>query len=218
MFISIYVYYRVQVFRFAIIAAPLFKLLRKNAPFKQTNIEKQAIEYLKYTLTSLLALVSINYSEPLRQIILACNSSKKRQRVVIIQVSLNSYQHLIRFKSRVQSTTKRNQNLSKYKCKALLLTLKKFQLYIYRVQFIVETNAKTLITQLQRSATNLLEALITRQLALLNIQDFNIVYIAKKKNIVANALLRRLELEGQELPTKPKEDVEDFINAHLNAL
>ena len=216
MFISIYVYYRVQILGFAIIAAPLFKLLRKNTPFKQTNKEKQAIEHLKQALTLALALILINYLELIRQIILIVNSSKKGQGAVIMQLNLKGYQHLIQFKSRVQSIIERNQDSSKYKYKALLLTLKKFRLYIYRVQFIIEIDAKTLIAQLQRSAIDLLGALITYQLALLNIQDFNIVYVVEKKNIIANALLRQPKADNQVLLEELEDNVEDFINTYLN--
>ena len=133
-----------------------------------------------------------------------------------MQLNLKGYQHLIQFKSGVQSIIERNQDSSKYKCKALLLTLKKFRLYIYRVQFIIETDVKTLITQLQRSATDLLRALITCQLALLNMQDFNIVYIVEKKNVITNALLRQPKADNQVLLEELEDNVEDFINTHLN--
>ena len=48
--------------------------------------------------------------------------------------------------------------------------------------------------------------------------DFDIVHVAGKKNVVTNTLLRRLEPKGQELPKELEEDVEDFIDAYLNAI
>ena len=48
--------------------------------------------------------------------------------------------------------------------------------------------------------------------------DFDIVHVAGKKNVVADALSRRPEPEGWEPPEEPEEDVEDFIDAHLNAI
>ena len=55
-----------------------------------------------------------------------------------------------------------NWDSGKHECKALLLALKKFRPYIYGVHFTVQTDAKTLIDQINQSATDLLGALITR--------------------------------------------------------
>jgi hypothetical protein len=84
---------------------------------------------------------------------------------------------------------------------------------LYGVCFTVKTDAKTLIAQLQHSATDLPGALVTCWLALLNLWDFDIVYVAGKKNVVADALLRRPEGDDWELLDKPEEDVEEFIDA-----
>jgi hypothetical protein len=46
--------------------------------------------------------------------------------------------------------------------------------------------------------------------------EFDIIYILGKKNVVADALLRRLEVDGWELPMEPEDDVEDFIDAYLS--
>ena len=43
----------------------------------------------------------------------------------------------------------------------MLLALKKFRPWIYGVHFIVETDARTLVNQLNRSASDLPRALIT---------------------------------------------------------
>lgn len=48
--------------------------------------------------------------------------------------------------------------------------------------------------------------------------DFDIVHVAGKKNVVADALLRRLEEDGWELLDEPEDDVEDFIDLYLNAI
>jgi hypothetical protein len=54
---------------------------------------------------------------------------------------------------------------------------------------------------------------VTCWLALLNLWDFDIVYVAGKKNVVADALLRRPEGDDWELLDEPEEDVEEFIDA-----
>ena len=61
-------------------------------------------------------------------------------------------------------------------------------------------------------------ALITWWLAYLNTQDFNIVYVARKKNVVTNALLQRPEPEGQEPLSELEEDVNNLINSAINSV
>jgi hypothetical protein len=196
MFLGICVYYRVWIQGFAVLADPMFKLLRKNAPFEWVSAQEQAMESLKTALCSAPALVSITYSEPLQPIIVAVDGSKKGWGAVLMQLDLNNRRHPVRYESGVWSKSERNWDSGKHECKALLLTLKKFRSYLYGVQFTVETDAKTLVAQLQRSATDLPGALVTRWLALLNLWDFDIVHVAGKKNVVADALSRRPEGEG----------------------
>ena len=59
-------------------------------------------------------------------------------------------------------------------------------------------------------------ALITQQLAYLNTQDFNIVYITRKKNVIANALLQRPKPEGQKPLLELEEDINNLINSAIN--
>ncbi|KAK1907837.1 hypothetical protein P3342_006166 [Pyrenophora teres f. teres] len=172
---------------------------------------------LKESLCTAPALVSIDYSEPFRAIFVAVDGSKKGWGAVLMQLDALGRRHPIRYESGVWSMSERNWDSGKHECKALLLTLKKFRSYLYGVRFTVETDAKTLVAQLQRSATDLPGALVTRWLALLNLWDFDIVHVPGKKNVVADALSRRPEPEGWEPPEEPEEDVEDFIDAHLNA-
>jgi hypothetical protein len=78
-----------------------------------------------------------------------------------MQLDTKNQQHPIRFESGVWSKSERNWDSGKHECKALLLAIKKFCAYLYNIQFTVETDAKTLIAQLQRSALELPGALIT---------------------------------------------------------
>ena len=173
---------------------------------------------LKRALSSPPALVSINYSEPLLPIILSVDGSKKGWGAVLQQSDANNNRHPVRFESGVWSKSERNWDAGKHECKALLLAIKKFRAYLYNVRFTVETDAKTLVAQLQRSASEMPGALITRWLAYLNTWDFDIVHVAGKKNVVADALSRRPEPEGWEPPSESEEDVDDLIDSAINSV
>ncbi|KAF7575775.1 Asp-protease-2 domain containing protein [Pyrenophora tritici-repentis] len=74
-FLGMCVYYRIWIIGFAIVAEPLFLLLRKNAPFVWLVEQQSAMNFLKEALCNTPALVSIDYSEPLRAIIVAADSA-----------------------------------------------------------------------------------------------------------------------------------------------
>jgi hypothetical protein len=216
-FLGVCVYYRIWIIGFAIIAEPLFRLLRKDAHFQWEDEQRSAMKQLKEALCSAPALISIDYTMPMKPLIVAVDGSKKGWGAVIMQVDVSGHRHPARYESGSWSKSERNWDSGKHECKALLLALKKFRSYLYGTRFTVETDAKTLVAQLQRSATDLPGALVTRWLALLNLWDFDIVHVAGKKNVVADALSRRPEEDGWEPPEEAEEDVEDFIDAHLNS-
>ncbi|KAK1914337.1 hypothetical protein P3342_007583 [Pyrenophora teres f. teres] len=152
MFIGVCVYYRIWIIGFAMVAEPLFLLLRKNA-LSVGNPSSVQLWLLKESLCTAPALVSIDYSEPFRAIFVAVDGSKKGWGAVLMQLDALGRRHPIRYESGVWSMSERNWDSGKHECKALLLTLKKFRSY----------------------------------------------------------------MEGWEPPEEPEEDVEDFIDAHLNA-
>jgi len=53
-------------------------------------------------------------------------------------------------------------NAGKRKCHGLLKVLKKTQFWLYGIQFIIELDANTLVTQLNMPAADLPGALVTR--------------------------------------------------------
>jgi hypothetical protein len=218
MFVGLCVYYRIWIEGFAIIAAPLFDLLRKDANFQWTIEASDAMSRLKHCLTSAPALVSIDYSEPMRLVVISVDGSKKGWGAVIQQEDSMGRRHPVRYESGVWSTAERNWDSGKHECKALLLALKKFRPWIYGIHFVVETDARTLVDQLNRSATDLPGALITRWLALLNMWEFEVRHVEGKRNTVADALSRRPEQPGWQPPEEAEDDVEDFIDKHLGAL
>ena len=196
MFLGICVYYRIWIEGFARRAAALFNLLRKDSVFAWTQEAAAAMDDLKHCVTHAPALISIDYCEPLQPIIIAVDGSKKGWGAVLQQEDSMGHRRPVRYESGVWAVTERNWDSGKHECKAMLLALKKFRPWIYGVHFVVETDARTLVDQLNRSATDLPGALITRWLALLNMWEFDVRHVEGKKNVVADALSRRPEPEG----------------------
>ena len=119
-----------------------------------------------------------------------------------------------RFKSGIWSKGEYKYDSGKLKCRALLYALKKLRVWLYGARFTVETDANTLVAQLNRSATDLPGSLITRWLAWIQLWDFDVRHVPGKKNSAADGLSRRPAQEG-ELRDKPEEDPEDFIDLEL---
>ena len=71
--------------------------------------------------------------------------------------------------------------------------LKKFRFWLYGVHFVVETDAHTLAAQLNRTATDLPGALVTRWLAWIGLFDFEVKHVPGVRNGAADALSRRTE-------------------------
>jgi hypothetical protein len=103
------------------------------------------MEKLKAYIMNAPALVSIDYTELIRQIIILVDGSKKGWGAVLQQLDLDGLKRPVRFELGVWLISERNWDLGKHECKAMLLALKKFCLWIYGVYFVVETDARTLV-------------------------------------------------------------------------
>ena len=154
----------------------------------------------------------IRYNKPLLVIFIIVNISLEGQGGVIEQVDTEGHRYPARFKSGVQSKAKRNYDAYKRECKGVIYLLKKFRYYLYRVYFILETDTKTLVTQLNQSTLDLPISLITRQLVQLYLFNFKVRHVLRKKNIIANTLSRRLYTEKDK---EEEEEVERFLDTQL---
>jgi len=74
-FMGLCVYYWIWVSHFALVLDPLYSLLRKDAKWQWGNEQQAAMDFLKVALTSAPALVKLDYSEGVGEIILAVNAS-----------------------------------------------------------------------------------------------------------------------------------------------
>lgn len=215
-FIGICGYYRIWIEFYALIAEPIFKLFRKGEVFRWGWEQADAMEVLKEALTTAPALVGISYEPDAGEIIATFDASKQGWGAVLMQEDEQKRRHPARYESGLWSASEMNYDAGKKECKALLKGLKKFRQYLYGVHFIVEVDAKILVAQLNRSASDLPGALVTRWIAWIRLFDFEVRHVPGKKNAVADGLSRKPPGPSDILEEDEEEDIEDFIDSELD--
>ena len=83
-FLGVCVYYRIWIKGFALIAEPIYRLLKKDTVFDWTGEQDAAMDRLKLALTSALALVRLDVSEEACLIILAVDASLQGWGIVLM--------------------------------------------------------------------------------------------------------------------------------------
>lgn len=214
-FIGLCVYYRIWIPSFSLVAAPIYHLMKRGVPFAWENEQIEAMEALRQALTTAPALMPINYEPGAGLIIVASDASGSGWGAVLMQEDELQRRHPSRYESGVWTAVERNYDAGKRECKGLLKALKKFRRYLYGISFVIELDAKTLVAQLNRSASDLPGALVTRWIAWIQLFDFEVRHIPGKKNLVADGLSRR-PLGVLEEEEEDEEDIDDYIDAQLN--
>ena len=95
-FLGCCVYYRIWVPNFAIIAKPLYELLKKNVEFVWTQECDDAMEILKEALTNAPALATLDYADDAGGIILAVDASGEGWGAILQQVK-DGKRHPVRY-------------------------------------------------------------------------------------------------------------------------
>ena len=84
------------------------------------------------------------------------------------------------------------------------------------MKFTLETNASVLVAQLNRSATNLPKALVTRWIAYIQLFNFIVCYMLGTKHTATDRLSRRPCTKLDNINKANKVNINNFINAKLN--
>ena len=90
--------------------------------------------------------------------------------------------------------------------------------WLYGTHFVLETDANVLVAQLNKAATDLLGALVTRWLAYIHMFDFEVRHVPGHKHTAADGLSRRPRTESDNLDEKNEVDIEEFLDTELAIL
>ena len=214
-FLGVCVYYRIWIIEFAIVAEPIYRLLRINVVFVWGREQQVAMEKLKLALTTAPALMPLDYSEGAGEIVVGPDASLNGWGGTLGQRDREGRMHPSRYESGLWSPAERKYDAGKRECRALLLCLKKFRHYLYGIQFVVETDARVLRDQLNKSAADLPGAMITRWMAWIRLFDFEVRHVPGKKHTAADGLSRR---PGVWEENGSDDENDDFIDADLSCV
>ena len=175
------------------------------------------MDLLKLALTNTPALVSLDYTQGAGDIILAVDASLEEWGGVLMQL-VKGKKHLSRYESGIWSSAENKYDATKRECRGVLKALKKVRYWLYWVRFILETDASVLVAQLNRSGTDLPEALVSRWIAWIQFFDFEVQHIPGRNHSTADGLSCRSFTTTDLAEAEAVEDIDDFILAELNSL
>ena len=175
------------------------------------------MDLLNLALTSPPALFSLDYSKDADEIILAVNASLEGWGGVLMQL-VKGKRHPSRYESGIWSSAKKKYDATKRECRGVLKALKKVRYWLYGVRFVLKTDARVLVAQLNQSGTDLPGALVTRWIAWIQLFDFEVQHILGRKDTAADRLSRRPPTAADKAEAETEIDIDDFIFAKLNSL
>lgn len=216
-FVGLAVYFRILVEGFQIIMIPLYAVLRMDAAFMWGMAEQRAFDEIKAILSTFPAVMPIDYSLIPFIMIVAVDASGKGWGGVLMQ-KREGVRRVARYESGVWSSAEATYDAGKLECRAVLKTFKKFRHWLYGVHFTLETDANTLVAQLNRPASDLPGALVTRWLTWIRLFDFEVKHVPGTKNGAADGLSRRPATEEERRDQANERDIDDFIAAEISFL
>ena len=191
--------------------------MRKDVEFQWETEEKKAMAILKEALCNAPALKTLDVSNGAGQIVVGVDASLEGWGAILEQEDENKDRHPCRYESGLWNNAEKRYDAGKRKCRGLMKALKKFRNYVYGVRFLVETDANTLVHQLNLPANDLPGALVTRWIAWIRLFDFDVKHVPGRLNGGPDGLSRRPRGEG-ELEPEEEDDLEETIEASLRGI
>ena len=174
---------------------------------------------LKSILTTASTLRFLNYSSLTDEIILTVDFRLKKWNAILFQInSETSKNHSSRYESDLWTMFESKYDIIKRECCELSKALKKVRFWSYEMRFTIEIDVNILITQLNRSAVDLSEILMTRWLTWIRLFDFNVRHVLDKKHIATDELFRKSCELSNDIDEVHEKNIDDFIDDQLNCV
>ena len=189
-FLGLAGYYRKFVPNYAMIAAPLTDLTKKNQPEKLiwNDASEQAFKTLKSKLTSE---PIVRLPDKSKTYTLRTDASDKGLGAVLLQENEGILQP-IAYASKKLSKAESSYATIEKECLAVIWAIKKFEAYLYGTTFVLETDHQPLQYLKRNKTTN---GRLMRWAILLQDHDFTVRVIPGKDNIGADFLSRSTDTE-----------------------
>jgi hypothetical protein len=136
----------------------------------------------------------------------------------ILMILRNEKRHSVRYESEIWSNAKKKYDVIKKKCREIFKALKKIRFHFYDVKFILKTNARVLVDQLNRFDTNLSDAFVTRWLVWIRFFDFEVRHVLDIKHIAANDLFKKSSSFNDLKKVAEKKNIDDWMNTQLDCV
>jgi len=172
---------------------------------------------LKEALCNAPALKTLDVSDGAGQILVGFDTSLEGWVAILQQEDENNDRHLSRYESGLWNKAEKRYDAAKRECRRLMKALKKFRNYVYGVRFLVETDANTLVHQLNLPTNDLPGALATRWIAWIQLFDFDMKHVPGRLNGGPDGLSRWPRGEGEPEPEE-QDDLEETIEASLRGI
>ena len=210
-------YYRIWIPEYAIVAGPLFRILRKDVEFQWETEEKKAMAILKEALCNALALKTLVVSDGAGQIVVGVDGSLEVWGAILLQEDENKDRHRCCYESGLWNNAEKRYDPGKRECRGLMKVLEKFRNYAYGVRFLMETDANTLVHQLNLPTNDLPGARVTQWIAWIRLFDFNLRHGTGRLNRGPDGLPPRSRGEGEPEPEE-EYDLEETIEANIRGI
>ncbi len=161
------------------------------------------------------ALTFIDYA--IDVVILAMNASLEDWKKILM-ILRNEKKHSVRYENEIWSNAKKKYDVIKRKCREIFKALKKIRFYFYDVKFILKTDVRVLVDQLNRFDTDLFDALVTRWLAWIRLFDFEVRHVFDIKHTAANDLFKKSSSFNDLKKVAEEKNIDDWVITQLDCV